>query len=224
MTPHSHEAADVDSRHGSSRAAIGFTVKSGWTSAVLITGTTASPRVADSRRIDLSDPTIPECRQPYHAGFGTARGAGADLSRLVAAVERFGSQSVSDLIRRHRAAGYQLRGAGAVVGSLIDPERIANSHIRIHALEGKLFRGVVEEAAARSRLPCSIWRERDLYASAAAILGRPEPALRLVLKAIGGDVAGSWRGEEKAAALAAWLVLARRAPAARPSRHHTPTA
>ena len=52
----------------SDRAAIGFTVKSGWACAVLVAGSATSPRVVDSRRVDLSDPAIPESRQPYHAG------------------------------------------------------------------------------------------------------------------------------------------------------------
>ena len=71
------------------------------------------------------------------------------------------------------AAGHRLAGAGVVVGSTIDPTRIANDHIRIHALEGQLFRSVVEDAAIRNKLRCSIWRERDLYAVAT---GGREPA------------------------------------------------
>lgn len=193
----------------SSAAAIGITVKSGWASTVLLIGPPAAPRVADSRKIDLSDPAIPDARQPYHAGFATARSSGSELTRLVASVKRFGRQSVTDVIRQYRASGHAIRGVGIVVGSLGDPERIANDHIRIHALEGQLFRGVVEDAAARSRLAPSIWRERDLHTSAAEILRRPEEKLRGDLKAFGATVQGSWRAEQKAAALAAWLVLAR---------------
>jgi hypothetical protein len=62
------------------RSASGFTVKSGWASAVLVTETDGSPRVADSRRVELSDPGIPESRQPYHAGFGKARDGGPELA------------------------------------------------------------------------------------------------------------------------------------------------
>ncbi len=193
---------------GRSRAAIGFSVKSGWASAVLLVGSAASPRVADSRSVDLSDPAIPESRQPYHAGFGTARDAGPELSRLIAAVKRFGRQSVIGVIRHYQTVGDPVRGAGVVVGSLIDPERIANDHIRIHALEGQLFRRVVQEAAARSRLSCSIWRDRDLRTVAASNLKKPEQALRDSLTALGREVDGPWRAEQKAAALAAWLVLA----------------
>lgn len=187
-------------------AALGFTVKSGWASAVLLTGSAAGARVADSRRIDLSDPDLEDARQPYHAGFGTARGGGPELSRLVTSVQRFGRASVGALIREHKKAGYRLLGAGIVVGSLIDPDRIANAHIRIHALEGRLFRSVVEDATARSNLASVIWRQRDLPAVAAGRLRQQD--LRKALAALGREVEGPWRGEEKDAALAAWLVLA----------------
>jgi hypothetical protein len=158
--------------------------------------------------VDLSDPAIPESRQPYHAGFGTARGSGAKLSRLIASVQRFGRRSVTDLVARHQAEGIHCSGAGIVVGSLIDPASIGNDHIRIHALEGQLFRQVVHDGAKESGLTCSIWRERDLYSTAARRFDRPETELRLTLAAIGRTVTGSWRSEHKAAALAAWLVLA----------------
>jgi hypothetical protein len=193
---------------GYTRAAVGFTVKAGWAAAVLLAGPATSPRVVDSRRVDLSDPADPESRQPYHAGFGTARAAGPELSRSIAAVKRFGRQSVTGLLRHYQTSGHPLRGAGVVVGSFIDPERIANDHIRIHALEGRLFRGVVEDAAAERGLSCSIWRERDLRALAPGILRRPELALRATLAELGRELEGPWRAEQKAAAVAAWLVLA----------------
>jgi hypothetical protein len=97
---------------------------------------------------------------------------------------------------------------------MIDPATIANDHIRIHALEGQLFRTVVEEAASRSRVACSIWRERDLYETAAGVLKQPEPKLRNILAALGRDLTSSWRAEQKLAALAAWLVLAAKPRAA----------
>ena len=192
------------------RGTVGFSVKSGWASAVLLAGPATSPQVAGSRRVELSDPAIPEARQPYHAGFGTAREAGEELARLVADVKRFGRQSVTSVIRDYRRVVSDLRSAGIVVGSLIDPARIANDHIRIHALEGQLFRGVVQDAAGRSRLACTIWRERDLYADAARALKLPEQTLRERLIGIGRGVAGGWRAEQKTAALAAWVVLAGR--------------
>ena len=195
------------------RTAVGFTVKSGWTSAIVLAGPVTSPRVLDSQRVDLSDPANPESRQPYHAGFATARISGPVLSGLIASVERFGRQSVTGLIRQYQTIEHELRGAGVVVGSLIDPARIGNEHIRIHALEGRLFRGVVEDAVARNTLACSIWRERDLYGFAARMFKRPEEELRGTVAALGRGIGGTWRAEQKTAALAAWLVLAGHAPA-----------
>ena len=53
-------------------------------------------RLFDSRRIDLSDPAT-RGKQPYHAGFGTARPSGPTLSPLVASVEQFGAGSMERL-------------------------------------------------------------------------------------------------------------------------------
>ena len=190
------------------KAAVGLTVKSGWAAAVLLTGSPSSPRVADSRRIELSDPAIPESRQPYHHGFGTARASGAELSRLVDSVRRFGRKSVTGLFREYSSSGHRLTGVGVVVGSLIDPDSIANEHIRIHAREGQLFRRIIEQAALHSALPCDLCRERDLYQRAVGALRLRDDRLRKAVTELGRPVGGSWRAEQKAAAIAAWIVLA----------------
>jgi hypothetical protein len=198
---------------GMIRAAVGFTVKSGWASAVLVSGSGTSPVVVETRRVELSDPAIPDARQPYHASFGTARDAGEELSRLVVSVKRFGRASVTRLIREYQS-GHHIGGVGVVVGSLIDPKTIANDHIRIHALEGQLFRNVVEDAAERRGVRCTLWRERDLLSAAMTALKRPENNLRDIVTALGRDIDGPWRAEHKAATLAAWLVLEARKPPA----------
>ncbi len=190
------------------RSAAGVTVKSGWASAVLVTQAEGSPRVEDSRRVDLSDPGSPESRQPYHAGFGTARDGGPELARLIASVEQFGTRSVLRLLEQWQIAGHQPGGVGLVVGSLVDPDSLANPHFRIHALEGRLFRRVVENGARQRGIPCVAWRERDLDAAAAQLLSRSKQQIRDVLQALRPPVARSWRAEDKAATLAAWLVLA----------------
>ncbi len=195
---------------GGKFAAVGFTVKSGWAAAVLVGGSTKSPRVLDSRRVELSDPAIPDSRQPYHDGFGTARAGGPELSRLLASVKQFGKKSVTTVLKEYQAGGFRLSGTGMVVGSTVDPNTLGNSHVRIHALEGRLFRGVIEDVTVRRGLECSIWRERDLYGFAAGVLKRPEPKLRAEIAELGRRTSGPWRAEQKAAGLAAWLVLAHR--------------
>jgi hypothetical protein len=192
-------------------SAFGFTVKSGWAAAVVVDGSGDSPAVVASRRIELSDPSDAHARQPYHAAAGTARKPGPQLDKLIAAVETFGRESVAVFIREQENTGRRFEGAGIVVGSLIDPGDIANDHIRIHALEGQLFRGIVKAATDRRHLASAVWRERDLYGFAATSLKRSESDLRQTLSGLGRSVGGPWRAEQKAAALAAWLVSANRA-------------
>lgn len=190
------------------RGAVGFTVKSGWACAVLIAGTPAAPRVVDTRRVEISDPKIPDSMQPYHAAFGTAREAGDDLNRLIASVKSYGRKSMTALIAEY-AQMAAVRTAGVVVGSTVDPGSIGNDHIRIHALEGKLFRDVLIEGVERNGVHCAMWRERDLYAAAEKHFKIAEALLRVKLTALGKDVAGGWRAEHKAAALGAWMTFTR---------------
>ena len=189
-------------------AALGFTIKSGWTAAVVVVAGPDDARVAGVQRLEISDPDVPESRQPYHEGFGTARGNDATLKRLLASVERYGTASVATFIASHRSE-YAIRGAGLVVGSVADPASIANDHIRIHALEGQLFREVVRRAVEAARVDTTIWRERDLYRAAAAALGVTESALKTRVASLGRGTGGPWRAEQKAAATAALMVLAK---------------
>ena len=186
--------------------AVGFTIKSGWAAAVLLDGSDAVPRVLDSRRVEISDPNVADSAQPYHAGFGTARDAGHELKRLVSLVETYGRRSVTALLREYQEQA-NVRRAGVIVGSLVDPETIGNDHIRIHAKEGQLFRTVVIDAAEEHGLTCAVRRQRDLYADAVKALKKSEAAIRKTLSEIGRDVKNGWRAEQKAAALGAWMLL-----------------
>jgi len=189
------------------RAALGFRVKSGYATLVLLAGPASAPQVVDRRTIDLSDPAVPDSRQPYHAGFGTAQEHRPTIVRLVGLVERQARGSVAGAVRDYRAMGYAPRSAGLVVGSVIDPDTIANPHIRAHAAEGRLFRRAVEDALGALGIDCSIWVERSLYPSAAQILGQSEDGLRRMAAQLGRGVAGGWRSDDKTATVAAWLAL-----------------
>ena len=185
--------------------AVGFTVKSGWTATVLIAGARDGFAVVESRRLEISDPDVPDSRQPYHAGFGTAREAGDEL-RAVASVKSFGRRSIARWLRECAKHG-KIRGAGIVVGSLIDPATIANDHIRIHAMEGQLFRGVVIDAAEKAGLRYAVHRERDLFGEAARRLRRSDHSIRAMLTEIGKVVEGGWRAEQNMAALEEGMEL-----------------
>ena len=189
-------------------AALGFRVKSGWASAVLLAGPMQSPQVLDRRRALLSDPDVPESRQPYHAAMGLLEEDDAKIRQRSKVVQLVAARSVTELLNHCRTAGHPICGAGLVVGSQIDPASIANPHIRAHALEGRLFRNVLQEALQAHGLSCHAVVERDAYTRAAATLERSESDLKRAVAALGRALGGPWRAEEKLATLAAWMALA----------------
>src|SRR5438552_344793 len=125
-------------------ATIGFRVKSGWATAVLLAGPIQSPQVLDSRIVELSDPAVPESRQPHHAGAGALEANDTRVAERIKIIQHCTDESLTTLFQDCRDRGWILRGAGLVVGSLIEPGTITNLHIRAHALEGRLFRTVLE--------------------------------------------------------------------------------
>ena len=189
---------------------VGCRVKSGWATAVLVTGPVASPRVLDRQILELSDAAVPTSRQPYHAVMGArAVDRSALERRLRGIVQRVAQRSLKRLFAHYRGQGRSVRGLALVVGSVIDPASIGNDHIRAHALEGQLFRTALERAAQSARVACATHVERGLYDAAAARLKRTPAELRHVVAELGRTVKGPWRADEKTATLAAWMVLAR---------------
>jgi len=192
-------------------AAIGSRVKSGWATAVLLAGPIQAPRVLDRRIVELSDPNVPASRQPFHSTLASHQAAGEkEVKRLRKIVERCAQRSVTKLIGDYRNRGHNLCGAALVVGSDIDPATIKNEHIRAHALEGRLFRNVLEAALQSNGLSSLVIVERRAYAEATAVLQRPEDELKRLVTDWGRALDGPWRLDEKMATLAAWLALASR--------------
>lgn len=196
------------------KVAIGFRVKSGRAIAIVLAGPPESPQVLARREIKLCDPAEPDSMQPYHAALEmTGPKAAKEIERLVKIVQRATNASVGELIKECRnlgrdvGVGDEIRGAGLVVGSLIDPATIANDHIRAHALEGQLFRVSVQEALVTNGLTGVAIPERDVY-SMAGVLARSEEDLKRAASELGRSITGPWRADEKTAALAAWTVLA----------------
>jgi hypothetical protein len=156
----------------------------------------------------LSDPKIPATKQPYHAALELPpKEAKATVQKLVKLVSVAAKQSVKELLEPADDAGYEVRGAGIVVGSLVDPASLHNEHIRAHGLEGQLFRSVLEDAFAARGIRCRVFLEKEAYARAAEELNITEEAARRTVAHIGESHEGSWRAEEKMAALSAWLAF-----------------
>jgi hypothetical protein len=189
------------------QAALGFRVKSGWAASVLLAASVRAPELRDSRIIELFDPHDPATRQPYHAAMGLLETNAVKLRRRKQSVDRMAKKAVVDLLQQYTDNGYTIRHAGLVVGSRINPDAIANPHIRAHALEGRLFRTTLETALRSQGVHCLVFTERNAYAEAAKILSQSPERIKLAIAELGRSVKGAWRADQKMAALAAWVSL-----------------
>ncbi len=90
---------------------------------------------------------------------------------------------------------------------MIDPHSVTNPHIRAHALEGQLFRSVLQESLHAHRILSDVLIERDAYARAAVQLKQSNENVRRVIQKFGRDTKAPWRAEQKLAAVAAWVAL-----------------
>lgn len=193
------------------QATIGFRVKTGRATAILLQGSARAPRIVERRAVDLTDPHLPASRQPYHAGLELPEGESAPVVREACdAVHEVAAQALLALLDDVRNLGLEPRGIGLVVSSDSEPGLLRNAHIRAHALEGQLFRDALESAAATSGLPCIVLVERESYHRAAPLLALAAPQLKRAVGALGAGTIRPWTSEEKTAALAAWVALARR--------------
>lgn len=203
----SYSPCDISNEVKTETAALGFRVKSGWAAVVLLTGSVDSPDLRDNRVIDLSDPQFPETRQPYHAGTGQLETGTKKIKRRRDIVQRITKQSVAELLAGYRQKGHAITRACLVVGSQLDPVTIANPHIRAHALEGRLFRSVLEQALNVHGIRTAILLERDAYDTASTQLEKSSIDVRRAIQEFGQFTDASWRAEQKLAALAAWFSL-----------------
>jgi hypothetical protein len=189
-------------------AALGFRVKSGWAMAALLVGPMDEPRLVTCKAVLLSDPNIPQSKQPYHAALELPENEERMATRkLTSVVRAAAAKSVKDLLKEAAALQYEVRGAALVVGSVVDPATLHNEHIRAHGLEGKLFRTALEDALRRQGISCLLLVEKTAYSSAAPLLRKTERQAKAGVAKLGESHEGSWRSEEKLAALAAWVAL-----------------
>lgn len=188
--------------------ALGFRVKSGWATAVLLAGPSNALRLVSCQSILLCDPEVPQSKQPYHAVLGLSGNEAQALTtiwrRVVASAAK---KSVEELLKQAGSEDYRVTGAGLVVGSLVDPRTLHNEHIRAHGLEGQLFRTALEDALRERNLPYQVLVEKDALATASALLQLSVLRARKRIARLGESHDGTWRAEEKLAALAAWMAL-----------------
>ncbi|HKN15138.1 MAG TPA: hypothetical protein VJX68_18260 [Candidatus Binatus sp.] len=199
------------SKDKSPQLAIGFRVKTGRATAIVMAGPASTPRVLSRRSLQLWDPVIPESHQPFHAELELPPAESARVvPQALKAVERVALSALRELVDEIQPALGSILGIALVAGSGTDPESIRNPHTRAHAREGQLFPHALSAAAKTMRIPALTLVESEVFTSAAAKLGKSPDAIKLAVTELGSAVGKPWSAEEKAAAAAAWIVLADR--------------
>jgi hypothetical protein len=197
------------SKDKSAPLAIGFRVKTGRATAVVMAGPASAPRILSRRSLQLWDPAIPESHQPWHADFELPPDESARIVPIaLEAVDRVASSVLRTLVDEVRSAHGPIVGIALVAGSSTDPESIRNPHMRAHAREGQLFPQALATAAKTLRIPAVTLVESEVFASAASKLGKSPDAIKRAVTELGRNVGKPWSSEEKAAAAAAWMTLA----------------
>jgi hypothetical protein len=122
-------------------------------------------------------------------------------------VRRITEKSIAKLLAGCQQQNFRIKRAALVVGSQIDPCLVANAHVRAHALEGQLFRSVLQESLQAHCIRSDILIEREAYGKAAVELKQSNENVRRVIQNFGRDTKAPWRAEQKLAAVAAWVAL-----------------
>jgi hypothetical protein len=184
--------------------AIGLKIKSGFAIAAIVQRNEDGSVIEAVRKVPLSSDELPQSRFPYHPSIELPERQGTALSaQAVSEVRRVAAQQMRKVLEEF----HSIERAAMVVGSVTDPDSLGNPHVRVHALEGKLFREVVAEALSKRGIACGVLVERDAYAKAAPTLTSTEPRLRAEIAALGHGRIKPWRAEEKLATLAALWAL-----------------
>ena len=187
---------------------IGLRAKTGRAIVVALGGSAESPVVILKSEIKLVDPKYPATAQPYHhvMELPWPEWSGA-VSKTSRAIELIATKAFAKMIEELRAHGHSVAKVGVVGAPERDLLRIGNPHIRAHAAEGILFRRVLESGASANGLTSQTFSDRDFDKVAAAQLGGSHSKIKQRLDNLRQSVSPPWRADEKAAAMAAWIVL-----------------
>jgi hypothetical protein len=201
-------------------ATLGFRAHSGWAAVVALAGDARSPELVARERIELADPRRPGDRQPYHAAEGLRLEAARRLlERLSRSARAMAGEGLGRLVEALRAKGCTPHGAvilqaGGRRGATL--EATLASHALIHTADGEHFRDALADAAAGAGLELLRIAERELAGRAASAVGLPADVLRERVAGMGRVAGPPWTADQKAAALAAWLLLASIGPRLQP--------
>ncbi len=194
------------------RAAIGIRVHSGWGALLAVSGKPGALEVIDRKRIVITDTKIPGANQPYHfAQKQGLREAEKYLANCAAVSERLAAAAIRNIVQELSGREYRVAGSAILLASgrpLPSLSEILASHALIHTAEGEFFRRTFRIACQRLGIPVTGFRERELEVRAKVLFGRATAGLQREIANLGRALGPPWTKDQKAAALAASMVLA----------------
>jgi len=190
-------------------AALGFKPRTGRAVMVLLVRDAGGDRVLERAEVPLLPPGA---FAPYHEAEEMEPGvAQRHVTARISAAKGLARDVIRGVMRRCKAAGHTLRGCGVQVGSGTPPwttAEILAVHIRMHKVEGEMFREILVDAAKACGLRVTTLPSKTPLDAAAKVLRKPRARLDAQLAALGKAVGPPWGGHEKEAAAAALAVLA----------------
>jgi hypothetical protein len=194
-------------------AALGCRAHTGWAVLVVVAGEFARREVLFRGRAELGDPAGRVKRNVYQASRALEPAAAADL---VEAAERIAAeQAAAALERTVRDAleeGAVVRSCAVVVGTFPGGARLESilaSHALAHAAEGRLYQSALLQGAESRGLDAVAIPKRSIWEQGEAALGVAPDDLRRWIDQLRREVGPPWAQDQKLAALAAWIALAR---------------
>ena len=179
----------------------------------MVAGGVARPEVVFRGRAELGDPSGRIRRNVYQAARGLEP---TEAAPLVEAAERIAAeQAAATLEQTVRAAadeGAVVRSCAVVVGTFPRGARLESilaSHALAHAAEGRLYQGALLQGAESRGLDTIAVPKRSIWEEGESALGVARDELRQWIDQLRREVGPPWAQDQKLAALAAWIALAR---------------
>jgi hypothetical protein len=195
------------------RAALGFSVHTGWAALVAVAPSNGSvPEVIDRRRLELvgdDDPERP--RFVFHAARLRPIGEAARFVEEMTALARSRAErAVRAAAEALREAGFRVVASALPAGKTVEGlplERVLAAHALLHTGEGALFRASLRAASEALRIRVVELPPRGLERRAADALGVAPGALAATLARVGRDAGRPWAKDQRAAYVAAAIAL-----------------
>jgi hypothetical protein len=194
-------------------AALGCRAHTGWAALVVVAGGVERPEVLVRSRAELGDPSGRVRRNVYHVARALERDAAAALVESAARIAaEQAAAALERTVRQAREEGAVVRSCAVVGGTFPDGTRLESilaSHALVHAAEGRLYqRALLEGAEARGLRTIAV-PARSIWEEGKSALGIAGDELRHWIDELRREVGPPWAQDQKLAALAAWIALAR---------------